>query len=215
MYKLIFYFVLLVAWFSTFSSVMAQYKGGGGRGDASYGTPGVVTLPVTWLSFDAEKLNDRVLLNWATGSELNTKDFEVFHSTDAGNWTKLGTVSAAGNSSVMRRYSFTHTSPLKNSVYNYYRIKQNDLDGQFSYSKIVSIVYNEPGDDVMAYPNPASDRITVFTATDEELRLVNLAGSVVWRAKLTAGRHEINVAHLPKGMYLLQAGKAWRKILLQ
>ena len=48
-----------------------------------------------------------------------------------------------------------------------------------------------------------------------EVQLVNLAGSVVWRAKLTAGRHEIDVPHLSKGMYLLQAGKAWRKILLQ
>jgi hypothetical protein len=173
------------------------------------------TLPVSWLSFDAEKQSDRVLLNWSTASEQNTKDFEVLHSTDANNWTTLGTRLAAGNSNTIRQYSFTHSSPLKNSVYNYYRIKQNDLDGQFSYSKIVSIIYNEPGADIMAYPNPASDKVTVFTSTDEDVRLVNLAGSIVWRAKLTAGRHEVNVAHLPRGVYMLQVGKAWRKLLLQ
>jgi len=79
----------------------------------------------------------------------------------------------------------------------------------------VSIIYNEPGADIMAYPNPASDKVTVFTSTDEDVRLVNLAGSIVWRAKLTAGRHEVNVAHLPRGVYMLQVGKAWRKLLLQ
>lgn len=174
-----------------------------------------ITLPVSWQSFTASKLLSEVVLNWSTASEQNTKDFEVLHSTDATNWTTLGKRLAAGNSNHTREYSYTHNYPLKNSVYNYYRIKQNDLDGQFSYSKIISIIYNERGADVMAYPNPASDKITVFTSIDEDVRLVNLAGSIVWRAKLTAGRQEINVAHLPKGVYLLQAGATSRRILLQ
>ncbi|MFM7453142.1 MAG: LamG domain-containing protein, partial [Cyanobium sp.] len=103
------------------------------------------TLPVTWHSFNAEKLSNKVLLDWVTSSELNTKDFEVLHSTNAVSWSKIGTVVAAGNSNQQRSYSFTHLSPLKNSIYNYYRIKQNDLDEQNSFSKIISIFTTNRG----------------------------------------------------------------------
>ena len=59
--------------------------------------------PVTWQSFTAEKQGSASLLKWSTGSEQNTKDFEVQHSTNTVSWTPLGTVAAAGNSTTTRQ----------------------------------------------------------------------------------------------------------------
>lgn len=173
------------------------------------------TLPVTWLSFAGRKQGDVVVLDWATATEQNTKDFEVEHSTNTQSWAILGTVDAAGNSNSPRNYTFTHNSPFKGNIYNYYRIKQRDLDGQFSYSRIVSLVYGEPGADVMVYPNPATTSLMVYLASYEEVRITNLVGATVWKSNLPAGRHQISVAQFARGVYLLQVGNQWRKIVLQ
>lgn len=173
------------------------------------------TLPVTWLSFTGRKQGDVVVLDWATATEQNTKDFEVEHSTNTQSWAILGTVDAAGNSNSPRNYTFTHNNPFKDNIYNYYRIKQRDLDGQFSYSRIVSLVYGEPGADVMVYPNPATTSLMVYLSSDEEVRITNLVGASVWKSNLPAGRHQISVAHFARGVYLLQVGNQWRKIVLQ
>ncbi len=174
-----------------------------------------VTLPVAWQSFTAVKQPNIVELNWSTASEQNTKDFEVQYSTNTQDWSALGTVAAAGNSSTTKEYNFTHNSPLKGSIYNYYRIKQNDLDGKFSYSKIVSIIYNEPGPDVRLYPNPVKDIITIYLAESQQLRLVNMAGATVWQGFKTAGRTQLSVSHLPKGVYMLLTLKGPQQILIQ
>lgn len=174
-----------------------------------------LTLPVTWQSFTATKKPATVELNWSTASEQNTKDFEVQYSTNTQDWAVLGSVTAAGNSSNTKNYNFTHNSPLKGSIYNYYRIKQNDLDGKFSYSKIVSIIYNEPGNDVMLYPNPVRDVITIFLAESQQLRLLNMAGATVWQGNMAAGRNQLSVIHLPKGVYVLQTSKGPQQIIIQ
>ena len=174
-----------------------------------------VTLPVAWQSFTAVKQPNIVELNWSTASEQNTKDFEVQYSTNTQDWSVLGTVAAAGNSSTTKEFNFTHNSPLKGSIYNYYRIKQNDLDGKFSYSKIVSIIYNEPGPDVRLYPNPVKDIITIYLAESQQLRLVNMAGATVWQGFKTAGRTQLSVSHLPKGVYMLLTLKGPQQILIQ
>jgi hypothetical protein len=53
--------------------------------------PGFASLPVNWLSFTAAKQGERVVLNWATSLEEETKDFVIEHSTDARNWHTIGT----------------------------------------------------------------------------------------------------------------------------
>ena len=172
-------------------------------------------LPVTWQSFTAKKQPTTVELNWSTSSEQNTKDFEVQYSTNTQDWSALGTIAAAGNSSVLRSYQFIHNSPLKGNVYNYYRILQRDLDGKFSYSKIVSIIYNEPGIEVQVYPNPVKDIITIYLAESQQIRLVNMAGATVWQGSMTAGRNKLLISHLPKGVYTLITLKGPQQILIQ
>jgi large repetitive protein len=174
------------------------------------------TLPVTWQSFTGTKIQERVLLSWVTGIEVNTKDFEVQHSLNTVDWSTLGTLLAAGNSTVACNYSFTHTTPVKAvNVYNYYRILQRDLDGKFSYSKIVSILFNEPGPEVVVYPNPVDDILNIYTATEQVVSLYNAAGSLVWKAKLPAGRNQLPVNKLSKGVYILATNQLKTRIIIR
>jgi Secretion system C-terminal sorting domain len=174
-----------------------------------------ITLPVTWQSFIAEKQGTASLLKWSTASEQNTKDFEVQHSTNTLSWTPLGTVAAAGNSTTTRQYSFTHATPFKGNVYNYYRILQRDLDGKFSYSKIASLIYDEPGPDVFVYPNPATEVVTVYLAESQDVRLINVAGATVWKGNLSSGRNQIPLTRLAKGVYWIVTGSVKKQLLIQ
>jgi hypothetical protein len=172
-------------------------------------------MPVTWLSFTAEKQGAGALLKWSTATEQNTKDFEVQHSTNTLSWAPLGTVAAAGNSTTTRQYSFTHNTPFKGGVSNYYRILQRDLDGKFSYSKIASLIYDEPGSDLIVYPSPAKEAVTIYLAESKEVKLVNVAGATVWRGTLAAGRNNISLSHLAKGVYWVVTENYKKQLLIQ
>ena len=173
------------------------------------------SLPVSWLSFSGKKVQQGSELNWSTSSEQNTKDFQVQHSINAQQWTAVGTLPAAGNSNTVRNYQYVHEGPFKNSMQHYYRILQRDLDGKFSYSKIIRIEYPEATTDVVLYPNPASDVLHVNLTERQELRLVNMQGVVVWKGVLPAGRHEIPVSNFAAGNYILQAGKGTYKVMIR
>ena len=188
---------------------------GGTQYSCTYNIDANGVLPVTWETVSAQKQNSQVLINWSTASEQNTKDFEVQYSTNTTNWDLLGTLRAAGNSNSTRNYSFTHQTPLKNNTYNYYRILQRDLDGKFSYSKIVSIVFDEPGPDFLVYPNPADKLATIYLSEASEVSLINSAGSVVWKSKLPAGRNQLPLEKFSSGVYIIRAGKSSQRLIIQ
>jgi Fibronectin type III domain/Secretion system C-terminal sorting domain len=184
-----------------------------GSGCASTGLNSL--LPVTWLNFTGKKVQEGIELNWSTSTEQNTADFEVQHSINAQQWSAVGTLPAAGNSSTVRNYQYVHQGPFKTSLQHYYRILQRDLDGKFSYSKVIRIDYPEAARDLVLYPNPASDVLHVSLTERLELRLVNTQGVVVWKGVLPAGRHEIPVSNFAAGNYILQAGKEAYKVMIQ
>ena len=137
------------------------------------------------------------------------------HSINAQQWTAVGSLPAAGNSNTVRNYRFVHEGPFKNSIQHYYRILQRDLDEKFSYSKVIRIEYADAPQDVVLYPNPATDVLHISLSERQELRLVNTQGVVVWKGVLPAGRHEIPVSHFASGAYVLQTEKGAYKVILK
>lgn len=61
---------------------------------------GSTGLPVTWLNFKGEQVQDAVLLTWVTASEFNSRHFVVERSVDGLRFEKIGQVKAAGNSTL-------------------------------------------------------------------------------------------------------------------
>jgi Secretion system C-terminal sorting domain len=128
-------------------------------------------LPVLFDQFDAQCHGNSVVLNWSTAKEENSHYFSVERSSDAGPWAALGTVPAAGNSSLETAYSFVDNSPTGN---DYYRIGEYDLDGKVQYTKVLSTDCNSP-EAFSIWPNPVSDRLTIsITAAAGEDAIIKL-----------------------------------------
>jgi hypothetical protein len=95
-------------------------------------------LPITLVDFTATRQgNNDALLKWTTSMEENNKGFEIQRSTDAAGWTVIGFVDGAGNSQTDRNYQYTDED-LDAGTY-YYRLRQVDLDGKSSISKIAQV----------------------------------------------------------------------------
>lgn len=125
----------------TYHYAVIEYNGW--YSTANYNTGNIlsfnaVTLPVTWLSFDGVNKNQSNQLTWSTASEKNNKVFVVERSLDDENFVATGIVNGVGNSNVVSKYQYTDNQ-LPDATAFYYRLKQIDIDGKFSYSKVVKI----------------------------------------------------------------------------
>lgn len=164
-------------------------------------------LPVELLEFNANRANKNVELKWRTSTEINNSHYEVEHSTDGENFRKLGIIRGRGTTTQAERYSYTHYQPVDGV--NYYRLKQVDLDGQFSYSKIVDLDYLEENS-LNIHPALATDYIQLTTENDRSIRcfvILDSMGKLTKQVSLSGLSPSItvNIDDLPKGHYFIQA----------
>jgi len=98
-------------------------------------------LPVEWLSVAAVPEDKGVSIQWATAAETNNDFFVVEKSLDGKQFEQIGIVPGAGNAQTVRQYNLLDKTPGKGL--NYYRIKQQDFDGNAAYSDLVSAKWDE------------------------------------------------------------------------
>ncbi len=184
-------------------TVVIQYDANGNR--ISLSTSGG-PLPVTLLSFNAQKSGLQVLLTWTTSEEINTDKFEIEYSKDANNFFSFVTVPAKGNSSVRSNYSTIHCCPVEGV--NYYRLKMIDKDGIFKYSEIRKVVF-EFVNVMKVYPNPSPSKSTLnisfikaFTQ-DGTITIYNSNGALMYNSILSKGKKttQVNTSSFSAGSY--------------
>jgi len=162
-------------------------------------------LPVELLSFTAKKeTNESVALHWRTGLEINSKHFEVEKSNNGHDFSVLKIVIAKGNSFQEESYVSNDNNPFSGD--NYYRLKQVDFDGSFTYSKIISINFEEGNNRLLLFPNPAQNKVTVSEkngAVINEVVIYNQLGQEVWNGKIF--NNTIHFGPLTSGIYILEA----------
>ena len=169
-------------------------------------------LPITLLGLKGERVEkggertEEVRLEWSTASEINNKGFEIQVSENAQTFKSISFVEGKGNTTTVSSYQLAVSNPDD----AYYRLKQMDFDGKFSYSPIVFV---EGMETLVVYPNPNNGTFKVVRGTqttadklDLPARLLNTQGIEVWRGVQTEVK-----TNLPAGMYFLHttvAGKA-------
>ena len=158
-------------------------------------------LPVSLVNFTAQRQNTDVLLNWQTASEENNKGFEVYRSTDGINFSQIGFVAGAGNSSVLLNYSYTDKTDPPGKVY--YRLRQVDIDGNGKYSPIV-YVNGSNENTVSFYPNPVQTSITIQSSQIvQEIDLVNASGQTINKWSNVSPNSQLDVSNISSGTYFL------------
>ena len=166
------------------------------------------TLPVELLYFSATKSGEQAVLNWATATEINSNYFYVQKSTDGINWTTIGKVNAAGNSTSILEYSFTDPNLLSVGT-NYYRIVEVDFDGSSYNSNIERIKVSDENLNISVVPNPNNGNFNVTIHGGDKNTLVTLSntlGQVVYqRAEEITNTYsqDLNLGYLSKGVYYL------------
>jgi len=138
-------------------SLEGIYKGGKGDGYTQYWVKGLleqsIIFPIELLAFDAIPIDKYVQLSWTTASELNNARFTVERSLDAVHFDAVLEVSGAGTSHQGNSYEAKDLSPFAGS--SFYRLKQSDFDGAFSYSRMVEVYVAESGKrELVLFPNP-------------------------------------------------------------
>ena len=142
-------------------------------------------LPVELNSFTARyvEAENYVLLIWKTQTEINNYGFEIEKSYDKSNWQNIGFVPGNGNSNSPKEYNFRDNNLSGNSLY--YRLKQIDSDGSFSYSKMVDLELVKPETFELSqnYPNPFNPSTMIsyrLTATGYvTLKIYDILGNEV------------------------------------
>lgn len=109
-------------------------------------------LPIEIIYFNATQNEDIIELAWATASEINNDFFSIERSKDAQTWEEVLITKGAGNSNKTINYFEIDNNPKNGLVY--YRLKQTDVNGEFSYSNIVPVKFEKTGKDIIVYPNP-------------------------------------------------------------
>ena len=163
-------------------------------------------LPVSLIDVYAERMDGTVQLTWITASETNNDYFTIERSSDGIEFTSIGTMKGAGNSNQLLHYQFSDDAPLSGLAY--YRIKQTDFDGAFSYSRIVSVDYDDIMEplSVSVFPNPANDYITVKASryfVDKKYKIFNIMGTLIMEGALNGISDRVYFGKLTAGMYLL------------
>lgn len=165
-----------------------------------------IPLPIELLSFAGSCKGNSVDLTWTTTTETNNDYFTISRSIDGINFNDIGTVAGAGNSSQTLHYSFSDKSPSNNTAY--YRLKQTDIDGAFKYSMVVVTNCGNKFSDIIVYPNPTSDYLTIdfgnIKLSKLSIQLYYIGGKLIENKKITSAIETIHLGNLPDATYFLK-----------
>ncbi len=165
---------------------------------------GNTPLPIELFQFDAELINvDEVLISWLTGSEKDNDYFTIERSQNGQDWEEIKYVQGAGNSSQVIQYQDWDLRPFYGV--SYYRLKQTDFNGEYTYSAVKAI-NNKTLFDISVYPNPASDQITIEFGEEEQtsFSIRNSIGTEIpVDIQYLNGKAVVNLRGFSSGLYFV------------
>ena len=161
-------------------------------------------IPVTWLDFSLKAAGRNINIDWKTASEYHSLDFEIQTGWDGLHWTALHSTPAAGQSSTSRSYNYVHKDAGTGA--HFYRIRQSDQNGSYTYSDIRYILLGEPLT-LVCSPNPVRDLLTVEAPAGAKLKQISvydLNGVLMPAAYEFSGCYRIDMQGLDAGMYVVK-----------
>ncbi|WP_020538743.1 M12 family metallo-peptidase [Lewinella cohaerens] len=169
-------------------------------------------LPVEWGTFTAKPLAKEARLDWTTVQEFNNEGFYIERSGDGRDFYDLAFVASIGDHYELQSYFHFDTRPLPGT--SYYRLRQEDLDGSFTYSDVREVTLLDLTTDWEVYPNPVGHdgqlQVSWLQVEDyfTDFELLSATGQVVRRFEVNASpgwvSDRIDLSGVPLGVYFLR-----------
>ncbi len=143
-----------------------------------------VVLPIELMNFEVTKSVNSVLLNWQTTTEHNNDYFTIEKTLDGAVFQTIDIIDAAGNSNSTKSYKYTDKNPTDGI--SYYRLKQTDYDGKFTYSQMRAVEYlKNKGVSFDVIPNPSGIEgfnisLSQYSEMPYNVTITDVAGKVVY-----------------------------------
>jgi hypothetical protein len=166
-------------------------------------------LPINLLAFNAYPEDDHVYIEWSTESEVNNEKFSIERSSDGELFEVIEELHGEGNSNYIINYDYIDKYPLKGI--SYYRLRQTDYDGTFTFSEIVPVKFNINGG-FKIYPNPVNKEDANLSFYSEKkskvtFNIYDLTGRNIVNKEIEAneGGNKVNLdfREFQKGVYFL------------
>ncbi|MEP7372026.1 MAG: zinc-dependent metalloprotease [Chitinophagaceae bacterium] len=167
-----------------------------------------VALVIELTNFNGKVTNEQnSLLSWTTASEQDNRQFDIEVSRDGLNFVLLGTVASQGNAAHDQYYKYLHAKPQPGT--SFYRLKQTDLDGKYTYSKIIALTVSNSLTKASVYPVPAKNLITVnfgelITKADISIFSADMRKVKQESINGLSAKKDINISSLPSGVYFIR-----------
>jgi|GEM_PF-1400921 hypothetical protein len=168
-------------------------------------------LPVQFVSFTGEIKDGDALLTWTTENEMNARYFVIERSANGSDFDSIGVMAALNNISV-NTYNFTDKDPVTGN--NYYRLRNVDLDGKASYSKLLVLANNQTvtNGQMKIFPNPAGAVLNIeidgTAGSEVRIQVFSLSGILMMEKQqsLSAGNNQqsLGITSLKNGHYFLK-----------
>ncbi|TAH20799.1 MAG: T9SS C-terminal target domain-containing protein [Cytophagales bacterium] len=195
----------------------------------SYQTAGIIdefsiegilsVLPVTLIEFSGKIVNNNTAkLLWKTVDEINNDFFLIEKSSDALSWKTIGEVVAQKDVEFVRNYSFIDGNMT--SEYAYYRLKQVDKDGRFSYSNIIYLPKQMELNKIKIniYPNPTNGVVFIESTQNElsDIQVYNSLGqemhSIIIRY-ISSNVYHLDITNLAQGVYYVKTKSLTKTVI--
>ncbi len=165
------------------------------------------TLPVDLVSFEAQfnAYKEQVELNWTTASEYNNAYYSIERSEDGLIWEEINVISGNGISQNLNQYNAIDNDPFEGV--NYYKLKQTDYDGSFTYSNIQTI-NNTAFEESVIYPNPTEGVLNIkFNGVNKEknhnIILIDNLGKAILNLTSNGESVDLSLLDYAPGIYFL------------
>lgn len=169
-----------------------------------------VALPVELAEFNYKCYDNYVHFKWTTVSETNNDYFLLQNSNDVIKFNDIARIEGAGNSYSVLNYLYDDFSYRADQSYMYYRLKQVDFDGHYTYSDIIAIECNNKNDlSLNVYQNQENMLVVDLKGIDANekfnLSVLDAQGKlVINNITLISGKQAIPILYyLSDGFYMI------------
>lgn len=176
------------------------------NGTASANTANVTfnsTLAVRWGNIFAFRQNHNLKIQWTTTQETNVSHYDIERSSNGRDWDISIPFIPANNLSTA--FTYLLSDPDYTSERVYYRVKQTDMNGRYTYSPVATVAADNGIEKLVIYPVPVQNTFQMSNINPKDIKkveLITINGSYV-RTWFSA-QSSYDISNITRGMYIIK-----------